>query len=207
MAVRQTACRYCGQDIENHSPYRAGEWRDRGNNTTCPTLAGDRDGLRHKPYSAKWDQKYSVCSTCLGPMDPKGKAAGAEVCWTCTTGEPAEGAARRTYRVIWEIDVDASSPMEAAREAQAIQRDTESIATVYEVQDRQAAPAIKVFDVDTASGYIHERRIAKAAEMRELLVDIGRWLDAALSRGQINRSTGNRDGDLVSQIRAVLAGE
>lgn len=89
MAVRQTSCRYCGQDIENFSPYRAGEWRDRGNNPTCPTVAGDRDGLQHVPYSSKWDQKHAICSTCSGPMDRKGKAAGAEICWTCTTGEPA----------------------------------------------------------------------------------------------------------------------
>ncbi len=48
MAVRQTACKHCGQDIENFSPYRAGEWRDRGNNTTCPTAAGDA-GQKHQP--------------------------------------------------------------------------------------------------------------------------------------------------------------
>ena len=46
--ARQTACRHCGQDIENMSPYRKGEWRDRGNNTHCPTPAGDA-GLKHAP--------------------------------------------------------------------------------------------------------------------------------------------------------------
>lgn len=45
MAVRQTTCRLCGQDIEGHSPYRRGEWRDRGNNTHCP----DDSGRRHAP--------------------------------------------------------------------------------------------------------------------------------------------------------------
>lgn len=39
-AVRQTACRHCGQDIEGWAPYRAGEWRDRGNNTHCPNASG-----------------------------------------------------------------------------------------------------------------------------------------------------------------------
>jgi hypothetical protein len=47
-AVRQTTCRYCGQDIEGFAPYRAGKWRDRGNNTHCPTPEGDR-GQVHAP--------------------------------------------------------------------------------------------------------------------------------------------------------------
>ena len=45
---RQTACKHCGQDIENLSPYRKGEWRDRGNNWTCPTPEGDA-GQIHEP--------------------------------------------------------------------------------------------------------------------------------------------------------------
>jgi hypothetical protein len=47
-AVRQTACRHCGQDIEGFAPYRKGEWRDRGNNSTCPNEAGDK-GQKHAP--------------------------------------------------------------------------------------------------------------------------------------------------------------
>ncbi|MET0742992.1 MAG: hypothetical protein ABWY78_06440 [Microvirga sp.] len=46
--VRQTACRHCGQDIEGIRPFKAGQWRDRGNNTTCPTPAGDK-GQKHAP--------------------------------------------------------------------------------------------------------------------------------------------------------------
>lgn len=49
MSVRQTSCRHCGQDIENISPFRRGEWRDRGNNTHCPTPEGDA-GQLHAPY-------------------------------------------------------------------------------------------------------------------------------------------------------------
>lgn len=51
MAVRQTSCRYCGGDIENFSPYRAGQWMDRGGNLRCPTPAGDA-GLEHAPIRA-----------------------------------------------------------------------------------------------------------------------------------------------------------
>ncbi len=46
--VRQASCKHCGQDIENCSPYKRGEWRDRGNNSHCPTVAGDA-GQIHEP--------------------------------------------------------------------------------------------------------------------------------------------------------------
>lgn len=41
------------------------------------------------------------------------------------------------YRVLWEIDIDAGTPVEAARKALAIQRDPESIATVFDVIDKR----------------------------------------------------------------------
>lgn len=40
MKCRQTACKYCGQDIENFSPYKKGEWRDRGGSAYCPNDSG-----------------------------------------------------------------------------------------------------------------------------------------------------------------------
>ena len=39
-------------------------------------------------------------------------------------------------RVIWEIDLDADSPREAAEKALAIHRSPESIATVFDVVDK-----------------------------------------------------------------------
>jgi hypothetical protein len=39
----------------------------------------------------------------------------------------------KSYRVVWEIDIWAESPFEAAKEALAIQRDPESIATVFKI--------------------------------------------------------------------------
>jgi hypothetical protein len=39
------------------------------------------------------------------------------------------------YHLTWEIDIDASSPREAAEKALAIQRDQGSIATVFDVVD------------------------------------------------------------------------
>lgn len=41
-------CKHCGQDIEGFSPYPAGEWRDRGNNRTCPD--GPQQGQPHVPF-------------------------------------------------------------------------------------------------------------------------------------------------------------
>ena len=42
------------------------------------------------------------------------------------------------YRVTWEIDLDATSPRAAAREALRIQRDPESIATVFSVRETKS---------------------------------------------------------------------
>ncbi len=39
------------------------------------------------------------------------------------------------YRVKWEIDLDANSPEDAARRALQIQRDRQSITTVFEVRE------------------------------------------------------------------------
>jgi len=55
----QTSCETCGLDIEGDADYPEGEWRDRGNNTHCPSFAGyDQDGvsqyrgegIEHTPY-------------------------------------------------------------------------------------------------------------------------------------------------------------
>lgn len=52
--VRQTSCRFCGQDIEAFFPYRRGTWHDRGRNATCPDKAGD-GGLHHAPFRENID--------------------------------------------------------------------------------------------------------------------------------------------------------
>jgi len=41
------------------------------------------------------------------------------------------------YKVVWEIDLDAESFEDAARQALEIQRDSESIATCFIVTDEQ----------------------------------------------------------------------
>lgn len=44
----------------------------------------------------------------------------------------------KSYRVIWEIDVDADSPTGAAKEALKIQRDKNSTASVFEVIEHES---------------------------------------------------------------------
>ncbi|MBD3262045.1 MAG: hypothetical protein GF334_10345 [Candidatus Altiarchaeales archaeon] len=39
------------------------------------------------------------------------------------------------YRIVWEINIEADNPREAAEEALRIQRDPESCATVFEVRE------------------------------------------------------------------------
>ena len=45
----------------------------------------------------------------------------------------------KSFRVAWEIDIHAKSPRAAAREALRIQRDPESIATVFGVRETKKA--------------------------------------------------------------------
>lgn len=42
----------------------------------------------------------------------------------------------KTYRVRWEIDVEAVNPQHAARKALAIQRDKDSTAAVFDVREQ-----------------------------------------------------------------------
>ena len=42
-----------------------------------------------------------------------------------------------TFKVIWEIDIEADSPEQAAKIAREIQLDTESTATIFTVEDEE----------------------------------------------------------------------
>lgn len=55
-----------------------------------------------------------------------------------------------SYRVEWVIDIDADTPEDAARQALAIQRDPESIATVFEVmlEDGEEPVRIDITELD-----------------------------------------------------------
>lgn len=68
-------------------------------------------------------------------------------------------------RCCWEIDVDARTPRAAARKALAIQRDPQSIATVFDVQYRG-----KMVRVDLSDGIVrHTPKDHNSALIRELI--------------------------------------
>lgn len=52
------------------------------------------------------------------------------------------------YKVIWEIDIDADTPLEAAKQAEEIQKSPESTATVFGVTDPETGISVEV-DLDT----------------------------------------------------------
>lgn len=54
------------------------------------------------------------------------------------------------FRVVWEIDIDADDPVQAAKIAEEIQRDPQSIANVYAVYDSKGD--LHMVDRATATG-------------------------------------------------------
>ena len=50
----------------------------------------------------------------------------------------------KLYHVVWEIDVYAPSPREAAKEAQAIQQDKEATATVFDVTEEDTDKTVRI---------------------------------------------------------------
>lgn len=55
------------------------------------------------------------------------------------------------YRVVWEIDLDADSPEEAAAKARKIHRDPASLAGVFDVYDEDGKRSHIDLDDDTES--------------------------------------------------------
>jgi hypothetical protein len=61
----------------------------------------------------------------------------------------------KTYRVRWEIDLEADSCLEAAERALEIQRNPDSIATVFDVEDPDTG-AQKQVDPSYENGCVDE---------------------------------------------------
>jgi len=69
------------------------------------------------------------------------------------------------YRVTWEIELDADTPEDAAREALAIMRDPDSIATVFTVHDQDTATRPRSTPANT-------RRQTMSAKVQEIVIDL-----------------------------------
>jgi hypothetical protein len=54
----------------------------------------------------------------------------------------------KTYKVKWEIDIQAASPEAAAREALACQRELGSTATYFQVVESLGGALIKTHEID-----------------------------------------------------------
>jgi hypothetical protein len=48
------------------------------------------------------------------------------------------------YHVVWEIDLYAQSPRDAAKEAQAIQQDKDTVATVFDVTEEDGNKIVRI---------------------------------------------------------------
>lgn len=61
-----------------------------------------------------------------------------------------DGQSPRTYRVRWEIDIDANSPLQAAQRAQWIMRNNseDNLATVFQVYG--TPPPVNMIEIDLA---------------------------------------------------------
>jgi hypothetical protein len=62
---------------------------------------------------------------------------------------------QQEYRVRWEIDIDAETPEEAAREARKCIQDPGSIATIFSVVDkdgRETTVDLEHYDADAPTG-------------------------------------------------------
>ena len=55
----------------------------------------------------------------------------------------------KLYHVVWEIDIYAQSPREAAKEAQAIKQGKDSTATVFDVTEEDSDKTVRI---DLAEG-------------------------------------------------------
>jgi hypothetical protein len=78
------------------------------------------------------------------------------------------------YLVQWKIDIDATDPVEAAKEARKIQLDTGSIATVFEVTDKKAG---KTLEVDLSENR-HVQVVSKSQVDEDSLPEISETVTA-----------------------------
>ncbi len=74
--------------------------------------------------------------------------------------------------------------------------DETTVATILDPMNSQEVKANAAFVVRACNSH---------DELVSLIKDVGNWLEVHLELGHINAGTGNRDGDLVSQIRAAIA--
>ena len=80
-----------------------------------------------------------------------------------------DGQSSTTYRVRWEIDIDANSPLQAAKRAQVIMRDTseDNRATFFQVYERMEPVKMEEIDLACVCGYDEAHNPACAVHGRQ----------------------------------------
>ena len=88
-----------------------------------------------------------------------------------------DGQSRTTYRVRWEIDIDAASPLQAAQRAQAEMwhRGENNLATVFQVYERREPVKMEEIDLacicDSQPEALDQRQPCPAHSTREKLTN------------------------------------
>lgn len=112
-----------------------------------------------------------------------------------------------TYLVTWIIDIEADTPRDAAQKALEIQRDPESIATVFEVKGR-AMEAVSI-DLSEPSAQEFASFIAVSADSIDQLRfdDVERVIREAPAHHRASLAAHIKDArsDLADEVDEVMA--
>lgn len=82
-----------------------------------------------------WSEGQFYCEPCAEEWDGDGEIQADTAGTAASCDECGRTDKTKTYIVRWEVEVEANSHEEAAEEALAMQRDTSSLATVFDVRD------------------------------------------------------------------------
>lgn len=109
-----------------------------------------------------------------------------------------------SYRVRWEIDVEADSPREAAAEAFRLVRKPETTATVFDVTRRLGGPVTESWRVDLSDGYA--KPLIEPAAPDPLRAAAQRALDFMTDPGEdeFSPESGRRCDQVTAQLRTAL---
>lgn len=87
------------------------------------------------------------------------------------------------YRVIWEIDVDAANPLEAAKRAKAYQLDRLTSANVFTVQDAMGDEAVEI-DLDVEPFTATEKAKHIVTLIKDLAATVGGFSELSELTGE-----------------------
>jgi hypothetical protein len=110
----------------------------------------------------------------------------------------------KSYIVKWVIDIDATSPEDAAEQALEIMRDEASIATVFSVDDGESTIVTDITVTD--DGYDHRRVSSKDNRESAVQIDLygGLWIKLSSSYGTGVINSNLHDADESEAEKAAI---